>query len=630
MKKMYLDGTSIIIDTPFNPDEVNALKNGIKSARWDKLDKVWRVPIADIRVALNFAQSWEIEIADDLQNLDLPKNKYAESKIVQNGDKLYISIPYDPVVIDVLKNVTGIVWDAHTSNWIAPFSSANEVIQWANKFDLSVPEHIQEQLKIERQHEDYSISLSKAHDAEIDIPNIKMDLFPYQKAGVRYATEKGRTFIADEMGLGKSLQAISTVEYTGNYPALIVAPASLLIDWETKIMDALDDRSVQIVTGRKDTPDLNADFVIIGYPNLSHHKNVLAKHGFNSLILDESHYCKNKDAARTKAARYIADKIPADGNVLLLTGTPITNKPAEYAPQLQIIDQIDKFGGLWAFYKRYCGAFKDRWGHWHIDGANNLEELQNTLRQHCYVRREKEEVLTDLPPIMYNTVTTEMPRKFQSEYNKAVYDLQEWYSNQKEQLAIAEGKNPTAARIKAHFATQNFEEIIQMTALRVITARAKIDSAVEWVKNANDQGEKVVVAAHHREIVQSLSAELGGLMIIGGQKPEVTEADKERFMNDPDAMNIVISVTAAAHGHTLTAASNMLMVEPPWTPALYRQACARIHRIGQTKTASIHNLVIPGTIDTHVYNRLQEKIRNTDPAVSDNPDLVELLDFMLV
>jgi len=629
MKRMYLDGTHIVIDTPYNQDEVRALKNGIKSARWDRLAKVWKIPLSDTQTALNFANAWEIDVDDDLRYLQLPDNKFEKSKIVQSGDKLIITIAYDPVKIDQLRHITGIGWDAKSKDWLAPFSSVREVIDWADKFDVPVPEHIKEQVKIEEMHEDFSIQLSRAHDASITVDGLNMELYPYQRAGVLYASEKRKCFIADEMGLGKSLQAIATVQYTDSYPALIVCPSSLLIDWKTKIHDALPDRTVQVIPGKGTTPDLSADFVIISYNNLNHHKANLAKYNLKGLVLDESHFCKNTDAQRTKAAKFLAKKIDSDGVVLLLTGTPITNKPAEFAPQLQIIDQIDQFGGLWGFYKRYCDAYKDRWGHWHKDGATNLKELHNSLRKSCYVRREKEEVLTDLPPITYNTISTELPKKFQAEYNRAKNDLIDWYTEEKERLARQEGKNPTAARIKAHFATMNFEELIQMTALRKIVARAKIDAAIEWVNNANEQGEKVVIAAHHREIVQSLAQATGGLMIIGGQNPEVTEADKRKFMNEPDHMNITVSITAAGHGHTLTASSNMLIVEPPWTPAQYRQTAARIHRIGQTGAVTIHNMVVPNTIDTHVYSRLQEKMANTDPAISDTPNIVELIDILL-
>ena len=628
MKNMYLDGNKIAIKTPYNQQEVEALKAGIKTARWDRLNKIWHIPIKDIRHAINFAKAWNINISEELQHIEIPANPFETPQITQTENHIHIKIPYDNIIINELQKLPETTWDPQTQQWTTPKENAEQIQNWANKFDIPIPQHIQQTITQQQQNADQSIQLSHATDADIHINNLLIELYPYQKAGVQYATQKRRTFIADEMGLGKSIQAIATIEHNNTYPCLLVVPPSLTADWQNKIEHGVKNRTTQTIEGRKTPPPLTADYIIIGYPNLHHHKTTLAKHGFNSLILDESHYCKNPDAQRTKAAKHIASKIPETGNILLLTGTPLSNKPAEYAAQLQILNHINTFGGTWQFYKKYCDAHQDQYGHWHKDGATNLPELQTKLRQNCYIRREKTQVLTDLPPITYNTITTQMPPKHQKEYNHALNNLLDWYTQQQQQLAKQNGTNPTAAKIKAHFATLNHEQIIQLTALRLITAQAKIETALEWIHNANQQGQKIVIAAHHRQIVQTIAQHTGGLHIIGGQNPQTTEQHKHQFNTNPNHMNITISQTAAAHGHTLTAAHNMLIIEPPWTPTIYRQTTARIHRIGQTQPTTIHNLIIPNTIDTHVYTRLQQKIENTDPAVTTNPQLTQLINHL--
>ena len=209
-----------------------------------------------------------------------------------------------------------------------------------------------------------------------------------------------------------------------------------------------------------------------------------------------------------------------------------------------------------------------------------------------------------------------MDKKHQTMYNHALNDLQEWYKQQQEQLAQQEGTNPTAARIRAHYATQNYETLIQLTELRKITAQSKIPHALEWIQNANNSGQKIVIAAHHRHIVQTLANELNAPMIIGGQNPQTTENAKQEFQENTNCQNIIISIDAAAHGHTLTASNNMLFLEAPWTPAKYHQTCARLHRIGPTKPATIHNPINPTTIDQHIYNTLHNKTQKTQPAIT--------------
>ena len=628
MKKVYLDKQHIILDTPYDKDEIQSLKDNFKTARWDKINKVWRIPVTEAEKLIPFAQAWGIDISSDLIRLQLPDHPIGVTSIKLRNDKLIITLPYDTFKVDQLKSITGVKWNTDTNKWTAPTTSLGDIIEWANKFEINVPEDVQHYADIEAEKETTAINLSKAVDADINIPALQLNLYPYQRAGVAYATEKKRCFIADEMGLGKSLQALAVTEHTNQYPALIVCPPSLIQDWHNKINEALPNRTANNIQGRKETPPNETDYTIIGYSNLNHHKSALKNNNYKTLILDESHYCKNRTAQRTKAAKNISKSIPDNGNILLLTGTPITNRPDEYAAQLEIIGQIDKLGGLWNFYKRYCAAYKDKWGHWQTHGASNLKELHKNLRKTCYIRREKEDVLPDLPPITYNTIHATLDNKHKKEYNQALNDLQEWYQNQCEQLAIKEGTNPTAARIRAHFAAQNNETLIQLTALRKITAHAKIQQAIEWVHNANEQGHKIVIAAHHRNIVQTIANETGGLKIIGGQNPQQTETDKHKFNTDPNHKNITISITAAAHGHTLNAAHNMLIIEPPWTPAHYQQTIARIHRIGQTQPVTIHNLIIPNTIDTHVHNTLKTKIHNTHNAITDKPDPQKIINAL--
>lgn len=616
MKKLSLQGTQLILNTPYNQDEVHALKTSFPQARWDRLKKHWTLPLTNLPQAIQFAHDWNINVDDDLQHINLPQHPIGDPKITLHKNTLQIKIPYDTVQIASLKTIPGIKWNPTHNHWETPYTNVHEIIKWADTHNHHIPPHIRTQADIETKKQQHTQNLLQATDANINIPTLQIELYPYQKAGVAYATEKQRTFIADEMGLGKSAQAIATTEHTNQYPALIICPTSLTEDWKNKINQYLPHRTTQTIQGRT-TPNLTkTDYTIIGYPNIWHHKQTLTQQNYNTLILDESHYTKNPDAQRTKAAKTIAKTIPTTGNILLLTGTPITNMPAEYAPQLEILGHLEQFGGKWNFYKRYCGAYKDNWGHWQTHGATNQTELLNKLQTICYIRREKQHVLPDLPPITYNTIHTTMDKKHRTMYNHALLDLQNWYTQQQEQIAIQNGTNPTAAAIRAHYATQNYETLIQLTELRKIVANSKIPHALEWIENANNQNQKIVIAAHHRHIVQTLANELNAPMIIGGQNPQKTETAKHEFANNPNTMNIIISIDAAAHGHTLTTANNLLFIEAPWTPAKYHQTCARIHRIGQTQPATIHNLINPNTIDTHIYQTLQNKTQKTQPAIT--------------
>ena len=251
MKRLYLKGTELVLDTPYNKDEVKAFKTSFPTARWDKIDKHWTIPLSNLKRAVSFANSWGIDVDEDIIRLQLPDHPVGETTIRLEKAILQITVPYETLQIHDLKAIPGIKWNAHHNHWETPYTNVHDLIQWADKYNHPIPDHIRTQADIETQKAQHAQNLTTATDANINIPTLQLDLYPYQKAGVQYATEKQRTFIADEMGCGKSLQAIATTEHTNQYPALIICPTSLTEDWKNKIQEALPNRTIQTIEGRK-------------------------------------------------------------------------------------------------------------------------------------------------------------------------------------------------------------------------------------------------------------------------------------------------------------------------------------------------------------------------------------------
>ena len=613
--------------------EIDELKARFRGSRWDPVRREWNIPVRHYFNVLEFADDHGFEIDPEAAHLDIPRPPRSTPELSLFEDKILVQAPYEEVLQKTLDALDG-SWHTGQMGWVFPHERMTKMLHWAKMFDADVSSEVTELAAALEEKELGKRAQSHSTEGTLRVPGIGLELYPYQRAGVEYASEKRRTFIADPMGVGKTIQALATVHHLKTYPALVVCQPSLLLDWEAKINEGVPEAGVHVIRGRAEDAvgepiaDGSAHYTVVGYSNLEAHAKALSQGGFRGLILDESHYCKNPKAKRTKAAMKVADSIPEDGSILLLTGTPIMNRPAEYAPQLEILGMMNEFGTTWEFYRRYCNAHRDRFGQWDLKGASRLPELHTKLRSLGYIRREVKDVLPDLPEITHDTILIEMPLKYRSEYMKAVIDIEEWYTAEVEKLAEVEGRSPTAARIKAHFATQHFEELIQLTALRRITAQAKVKPAVEWALAAVDAGEKVVIAAHHREIVNAVADATGGLKIIGGQSPEETERVKQEF-SDGELGCLTISIQAAAHGHTLTAARQMLVVEPPWTPALYEQTIKRIHRIGQEHPVVIHNMVCPGTVDERVHNTLRRKLDATTAAITNDLDVSSLLQELI-
>jgi SWI/SNF-related matrix-associated actin-dependent regulator 1 of chromatin subfamily A len=605
--RLFLKDDHLVVEFPYDAEQVAEIK-GIDGATWDRVAQVWRAPVSSLEEMRNFAAKHRFEIDNEVLTLTIQKKRPSRCVYLDEG-KLILRFPYERVIIKAVKQVPGITWDPDKKAWQAPMNSAGEVISWAKSFDVPVDSEIYSHAENINDILQKLKDASRSTDANVEIPTLQGELLPYQRAGVMYASNAKRSFIADEMGLGKTIQAIATVEYVwDSYPAVVVCPPSLVLNWAKEYSRWLPSRTVSTVTNRKSFPDKGTyDVLVIGYSNIQHWEKMLGGH--RAYIFDESHYCKTPTAARTKAAIKMAKTAHKDGIVLCLTGTPVTNRPAEYASQLDILGRLKDFGGLWGFYRRYCNAYQDNFGQWNISGHSHLDELNDRLRGTCYIRRTKDQVLSELPPVIHSPVIVEGTSSGMDEYKKAERDIIKYLQERAREIALELGQSPKAAAVIAKIKAESNEHLVRLSVLRRLSAKAKMPVIEEWVKSRVDDGKKVVIAAHHREIVDDLARKFGGLKIQGGMSVEEVEEHKKKFQSLPvsEAPVIVLSIQAAKTGHTLTAAQDVLFVELPWTPADVDQTYSRCHRIGQQGSVTATYVLASGTIDEEIYSLIERK-----------------------
>lgn len=607
---LYLANDHLVLDFPYDPHQVEEIKM-IEGSSWDRVSQVWRVPVVSLEEVRSFAAKHKFEIDNEV--LLLTVNKKRPNKCVFLADGvLKMRFPYERVIIKAVKQVPTVTWNADDKVWQAPLTSISEVIKWAEAFDVPVDSEILAHADNVRENLEKLREASRSTDASIDVPGLIGELLPYQRAGVRYAAKARRSFIADEMGLGKTVQAIATLQYANNiapaYPAVVVCPPSLVLNWKAEYNRWLPDKRIATVVNRKDFPEKGSyDVLIVGYSNISHWEKQLSNH--KSYVFDESHYCKTPTAARTKSAVKIAKSSGKDGIVLCLTGTPVTNRPAEYASQLEILGKLKDFGGLWGFYRRYCAAYQDSFGQWNISGHSHLDELNDRLRGTCYIRRTKDQVLSELPPVIHSPVLVEGTANGMTEYRKAEKDIIKYLQDRAREIAIELGESPHSAAVIAKIKAESNEHLVRLSVLRRLSAKAKMPAVEEWVSSRIQDGKKVVIAAHHRDIVDELARKFGNLRIQGGMDVSDVEAQKARFQSESvtESPVIVLSIQAAKTGHTLTAAQDVLFVELPWTPADVDQTYSRCHRIGQKGSVTATYLLTEGTIDEEIYDLIERK-----------------------
>jgi SWI/SNF-related matrix-associated actin-dependent regulator of chromatin subfamily A-like protein 1 len=435
------------------------------------------------------------------------------------------------------------------------------------------------------------LAMSQAHDAELEIEGLGGELMPFQRAGVAYALERRRVFLADEQGLGKTIQALATIQADLAYPAVVVCPASLKLNWLREIKTWLPDREAQVLSGRSVQDLGGADLVVLNYEIAAAHLGRLTAIAPRALILDESHYVKNPLAVRTKAVLELVEGLGPDALRLALTGTPVVNRPAELAPQLRALDRLGEYGTMASFRRGFSTPGSRR-------------KLHARLRSSCFLRRRKADVLTQLPAKRRAVVP--VPTTNGPEYRRAERDFIRWLSEQVD----ADGSGRIAPEARA-------QALVKMTALRRLAARGKLDAALSWIEDFSESGERLVVFAHHREIQSAVIERFERCARIVGDDPmDEREENVRRFQSEDGPAICVCSLQVASHGFTLTAAANVAFLELDWTPAKHDQAEDRLHRIGQAESVTAWYLLATETIDERIAELLAEK-RDVVDSVTD-------------
>lgn len=461
-------------------------------------------------------------------------------------------------------------------------------------------------------------------------------LYDYQVLGAGWMAMElmaGRgALLGDVPGLGKTGQSVAAVLALNLLPCLVVCPTTLKINWSREFAWAKRPPYITIIQGRTgDIPP--AEVVIVNYDLLKAREGQLGKYGFKSVIFDEAHVLKeakvepgHRAAVATRLAHWI-------GHPILLTGTPLQNRPQEFWRLLHIIAPRE-WSDYEAYHARYCKAisvekpivFKPSRVVSSLDGrAERIEELQSRVAPHM-LRRLKTDVLTDLPPKTRKSLLVELPEEAMQHYKQAEQHFIDWVTGD----GRAHPKRPAHA-------------LVRMTYLRRMAARAKLVFCLEEYLRAwfdRDKVEPLVLFAYHREILDGDPKVPGGIMRIGAiglakalgirvaalrgnDTPQHRQAAIDDF-NEGRADLFCASVLAGGVGINLhKRCSEVLFLERTWVPSQLVQAEDRCHRLGITAPVSCTYMDAAGTIDEHVARVLEGKFRLVNQIVDGATDAAD-------
>jgi SWI/SNF-related matrix-associated actin-dependent regulator of chromatin subfamily A-like protein 1 len=448
-------------------------------------------------------------------------------------------------------------------------------------------------------------------------------LFPHQVEGVAFLLGRRRAILADDMGLGKTRQSIIAItEAAPAGPWLVVAPASVKRNWAREIAVARPADRVHVI-GPDSPPAPGFDgWVVVNYDLLGKHLPALSTLRWTGLVFDEAHYLKNHTSQRSRFARQLVGAAP-DASLHALTGTPLTNRPRDLFPLLQLVGHPMGRSFL-SFAKRYCDAHHNGFG-WVTDGASNLDELRVQLHG-ILLRRTKDEVL-DLPPKLRSWVPVQVPENTGKRETRRVLAtliagaLGRARGGQADEGVASRG---AGARRRGGAPGQDRVRLLaDLTGARVAIARAKVPTTIEFVEGVLAQGEKAIVFSGFDEPVQRVSAHFGeqAVVLTGATPTQQRQALVDRFQTDPGARVFVANLVAGGVGITLTAARQVIFNDLDWVPANHWQAEDRAYRIGQTNAVNVTYFAAEGTIDEFVAHSLRVKAALIEVVVEGRGDI---------
>lgn len=534
-----------------------------------------------------------------------------------------LAFPYHPKLVELVKRIPSVkqnisaAYIADERSWRVSLQDKDYVKIMAN-WAVSVKICTRVQYKeATRGYNDYIIpELPK-----LTVPHgLLLEPYEYQKEGIAYALQHKRCIFGDQPGLGKTLQAIGTVTIAQAYPCLVICPSALKINWQREFKKfagknamILDDRNKANWHRFFETKCCN--IFITNYESLKKFFVLKIKedtrftmkaiefdpriHIFKSVVIDESHKCKS---TKTQQSKFVEGICKGKEYILELTGTPVVNNNTDLIQQLKIMGRLEDFGGYKFFVERFCDGPKQ---------SSNVKELNWRLSSTCFFRREKAKVLTQLPDKSRQYIEVDISNR--KEYDKAEADLIQYLRTYKN---ASDEKIAKALR---------GEVMVKMGILKAISARGKIKVFSEFVHDVIDGGEKLIVFAYLKEVVQELKKEFPyAVSVTGDDNASQKQTAVDRFQNDPTCKLIILNYKSGGTGLTLTASSRVAFIEFPWTFSDCEQAEDRAHRNGQKNNVNCYYYLGKDTIDKYMYDVIQTKkgiangVTGTDDVVKEN------------
>jgi len=440
-------------------------------------------------------------------------------------------------------------------------------------------------------------------------------LFPHQHTGAMRIAERVPTYLALDMGIGKTRTFIEAVLVRRAKRVLILCPASAKLVWKREISLWAPGATFIVVEKASDLAR-PAQFFIVSHGLMSQTNGpipaaLILGTPFDMTAIDEAHAYNAVDTNRVKALRRAAPKL---GDITPLSGTPMRNHAGDLYTLLSICWPQGMKLTRADYEERFCKVSHKYFGQSRpirvVEGSKNLDQLK-TLIAPFFMRVRKEDIFQDLPPILWDQIPIPLDKSALTGNDIEVLE--------KTITSMFADKGATAGLDVLTAALASLDKHVALMSLRRMLGMAKLRGALEYLVDMLDNlppERKVLVFAHHAEVIASLSRDLGAYspaVLTGKTNPREREQAVDKFLTDPKCRVFIGNIQAAGTAITLVGprckCSDVVFVESSWTPMDNAQAACRVHRIGQKDGVVARMLSASGTVDDLINSLLVRKAR---------------------
>jgi SNF2 family DNA or RNA helicase len=478
---------------------------------------------------------------------------------------------------------------------------------------------------------------------EIDTPaGLDCNMRQYQSDGLNWLnflqTAGLGGCLADDMGLGKTIQTLALLQHNKEtlfpvsgdktsdeltlftdselrHTSLIIVPASLIYNWENEIKRFTPAMKVISYKGnqRKKATSYfhNFDIILSSYHTIRQDIDLVSSYKFHYIILDESQVIKNPASMLYKTV----SRLNSDFK-LVLTGTPVENSLTDLWTQLNFVNP-GLLGDL-SFFRREFARPIEKMG----DDAKEIK-LRKIIKPFI-LRRTKDMVARDLPPVTEQTVFCDMTE----EQNKLYEEEKSSVRN-----SILKSIASTGIEKSAIVVLQGLMKLRQLSNHPVMayddyaSGSGKFETVLQDMESVISEGHKILVFSSfvkHLDLYANelINKRIRFAMLTGAS----TNREKivNSFQNDPENKIFLISLKAGGVGLNLTAADYVFILDPWWNPASEMQALNRAHRIGQNKSVFVYRYITSNSIEEKITRLQEKKSKLADTFISSNNPLKDI------